>query len=168
MTDHTEWRPVPGYEGYYEVSNFGQLRRIMETASGTYTRELKPWKNWQGYVRFAMSVGGVKKTFQAHRLVCLAWHGQPEDGQEVCHNNGVKDDNRPENLRWGTPSENQLDIVRHGNNPQANKTHCPQGHEYSPENTKYVRGTHRRCVECHNAFRRAKAAAQTSATAHTI
>ena len=49
-----------------------------------------------------------------HVLICAAWHGPPpDDGALVCHENGVSTDNRPENLRWDTPSNNNLDTVDH-------------------------------------------------------
>src|SRR5262249_12949164 len=54
---------------------------------------------------------------------------------EVRHLNGIRTDNRPENLAWGTKSENMQDAVRHGTHLETRKTHCPEGHEYTPENT---------------------------------
>jgi hypothetical protein len=72
-------------------------------------------------------------------------------GQQACHNNGVKTDNRAANLRWDTSSENARDIVRHGKNHLASKTHCKRNHEFTPENTRIVQtesGTRRKCLAC--------------------
>jgi hypothetical protein len=68
---------------------------------------------------------------------------------EALHRNGVPDDCRLTNLRWGTKSENARDQIKHGVHPEASKTCCPAGHAYSPENT-YIRPgtTHRRCRTC--------------------
>ena len=55
--------------------------------------------------------------------------------------------NRLSNLYWGSHSENQYDKVRNGNHHNANKTHCPYEHEYTPENTRVVDGR-RYCVTC--------------------
>jgi hypothetical protein len=148
MKQHTEWRSVPGFEGYYEVSSIGGARRADNR------RQLKPWKAANGYLRYAFYVDGIRHSVQANRIVCLAWHGAPTDGMEACHNNGIKDDNRPDNLRWGTSSENKQDTVRHGRNRNSRKTHCPKGHEYSPENTRYVRETNRICRTCENVRRK--------------
>ena len=57
---------------------------------------------------------------------------------ECCHNDGDFENNRLSNLRWGTKSENTLDSVKHGTHNNARKTRCPQGHEYTEENTYIV------------------------------
>lgn len=75
---------------------------------------------------------------------------------EVRHLNGIRTDNRVENLRWGTPKENMADKVAHGNHPQLNRTHCPAGHSYDEENT-YERPGERRgrnCKQCHREVNR--------------
>lgn len=81
----------------------------------------------------------------------------------VCHRNGEKTDNRVENLYWGSNGDNQRDSVRHGTHPMARKTHCPHGHEYTPENTySRVRAdgrNHRVCRECYRIAQRIKRAA---------
>ena len=91
--------------------------------------------------------------------VLEAFVGPCPPGLEACHGNDVADDNRLENLRWDTRTENQLDRVRNGIHPGANKTHCKRGHEYTPENTMIQRkangNTGRVCRECDRARRRA-------------
>lgn len=83
-----------------------------------------------------------------HVLVCRAFHGAAPEGQEVRHLNGNPPDNRAINLAWGTRSQNMRDKQDHGTDHNANKTHCPQGHEYTAENIKYI-GKSRGCRTCH-------------------
>jgi hypothetical protein len=71
------------------------------------TREMKPQKQKNGYMRIALSNNGKKKFFYIHRLLALHFIPNPENKPCIDHINGVKDDNRLENLRWVTISENQ-------------------------------------------------------------
>jgi len=80
-------------------------------------------------------------------LVATAFHGPCPDGQQCRHLNGDPADNRSDNLKWGTPSEQAHDKVRHGTHHQARKTHCPQGHQYDDQNTYYYQGE-RGCRSC--------------------
>jgi hypothetical protein len=89
------------------------------------------------------------KTFSVHRLVLLAFSGHCPPGKEGLHWDDDPTNNRLENLRWGTPGENQQDCIRNGNHPKVNITHCPQDHEYSAENTHIdPRTGHRFCRSC--------------------
>lgn len=56
-----------------------------------------------------------------HRLVAEAWHGMPASGQEVRHLDGDKLNNRPDNLAWGTRSQNMRDKEAHGTAPQGER-----------------------------------------------
>lgn len=149
-----EWRSVSAALNY-EVSNTGRVRSLPKTQrqrdGHVYHykgRELR-LINFKGYRRVSLiNDAGKRETFSVHTLVCAAFNGpRPSPKHEVCHLNGVKDDNRPENLRWGTKSENQLDSVRQGVHVQARKTHCPQRHPYSEDNTRWT-GNNRHCLIC--------------------
>lgn len=101
------WLSVPGYEGVYQVSNMGRVRR-----GG---RVLSPSKDPHGYYCVSLSLGGVVATKRVHKLVLNAFCGEaPFAGAQAAHNNGSPDDNRLVNLRWATPVENQQDVDRHG------------------------------------------------------
>lgn len=154
----SNWRPVDGWEGYYEVSDLGEVRSVTRTVTvrggtkRTYKgKTLSHGINRHGYPVVVLSKPGQQKTAKVHRLVLTAFRGPCPDGMEGCHNNGQRDDARLENLRWDTPSNNQYDRRKHGTDFQVNKTHCPQGHEYTSENTKVIpsRPTARYCRQCH-------------------
>lgn len=154
----TNWLPVTGWEGYYEVSSEGEVRsldRYVTLSNGGKRRykgkRLSPGVNRHGYPTVALTRPGKRQTMKVHRMVLTAFVGPCPDGMEACHNNGDRGDARLANLRWDTPSNNQRDRRRHGTDHQVNKTHCPQGHEYTPENTKVIpsRPTARYCRQCH-------------------
>ena len=75
---------------------------------------------------------------------------------EACHANDDPSDNRLENLRWDTRSENLYDRVRNGifRNGFTGATHCGRGHEFTEENTLYTKRGNRMCRECRNAAAR--------------
>lgn len=165
-----EWRDVPGWEGYYQVSDQGRVKsvaRIINRSDGTVwpikERVLRSTTK-TGYHTVQLSRNGKPVRFYVHRLVLLAFIGDAGPGFEVCHNDGQKDNNILSNLRWDTHSANGGDTVTHGQHPQARKTHCKRGHEFTPENTKRVPGRRicRKCDQMHQAnyaARRAGAAA---------
>src|SRR5690348_11081881 len=115
-----EWKDIPGYEGYYQVSSDGQVRSLdRETKSknrwgSEHTlrikgRVLSPSK-YRGYCSVSLVKNGEIERFLVHHLVLIAFVGNPpQPGMHCCHWNGVRHDNRVENLRWGTPKDNAAD-----------------------------------------------------------
>ena len=65
--------------------------------------------------------------------------------------NDIPNDNRIENLQWGTVTENCRDRVRNGHDSNAQKEECDRGHQYIPENLKYMKRAGRCCLACHRA-----------------
>lgn len=94
-------------------------------------RLLKTWPERDGYL--VVKLGQGRNHF-VHRLVLLAFTGPCPDGMEALHDNGVHGDARLSNLRWGTKSENCLDLVRHGTHVHARRTHCPRNHPLKAPN----------------------------------
>lgn len=165
MAPHTEqWLPIAGYEGCYSVSNLGRVRsesRTVMDKNGNHRRVaetiLKPKTVWCGHLRVGLWKNRKQKHRYVHRLVLEAFVGDAPPGTEACHWNDDPEDNRLENLRWGTSTENKLDKVRNGRHHNAIKTHCKWGHELTPENTRpYSDGKGRQCRTCLNAWSRAK------------
>ena len=109
-TDTKEiWKTIsiPDFKGLYEASNLGRIRR---TAPGwrTYAgRILKAPCNSAGYPHLALSRNGKSKYYLVHQLITLAFFGPCPDGREINHKDGVKTNNRLDNLEYVTPSENQ-------------------------------------------------------------
>lgn len=161
-TVHEAWRPVVGYEGRYEVSNYGAVRslsRVLTLSDGREQHHQGRYLNLnvitKGYHQVALYDGDSNRKYhKVHRLVLEAFVG-PGDGLQCRHLNGVPGDNRLENLAWGTASENIEDQVGHGTHWAARATHCPKGHPYSGDNLVIAERTgQRRCRECGRAASR--------------
>ena len=113
------WKDVPGYTGYYQVSNCGRVRsldRIWFRVTGTHLRKgrtLKSGLNIHGYPFVVLCKCLEKKRIKTvHSLVATAFLGSRKSGYEVNHKNGVKTCNSHHNLEYVTHKEN----VRHGLN----------------------------------------------------
>ena len=151
------WKPALGWEGLYEVSDQGRVFSCPRTVlrNGHPYRiagkMLTLCKSKRGRMYTIFSRDGKTSTVWVHKLVLEAFVGPRPPGLECCHANDIGSDNRLENLRWDTHSSNQYDRARNGVDHNARKTHCPKGHEYTPENTyrSERRGTiMRSCKEC--------------------
>lgn len=146
------WRPVLGYEGYYEASTQGRVRSVERiAANGRWWPGvvLKPVVHPNGHLQVHLSRGNAQRTQWVHRLVLTAFAGPAPDGTVALHRNGDPSDNQLTNIEWGTHSENLRDQVRHGSHFFASKAHCPKGHPYDETNTYRSPGrNHRKCREC--------------------
>ncbi len=104
------WKPVLGYEGYYEVSNLGNVKSLKRRQTGNqYDRVeaiLKPSVLYNGYLQVCLAIGQTKKKYSIHRLVAIAFLPNPENKPQVNHKNGIKGDPSLKNLEWATRSEN--------------------------------------------------------------
>lgn len=136
MSEHERWLPVVGQEGKYEVSDQGRVRSLdtvqvysrRDQYSGTMItverkrlgRVLRPAPKLSGHVSVVLGRGNSRLV---HALVLAAFVGPRPEGMESLHRNGNPADNRLENLRYGTRSENLLDAVEHGAKPVGSRHH---------------------------------------------
>jgi hypothetical protein len=116
-----EWRPVVGFEGYYEVSSLGAVRsldRSTQDARGSGRRHvgkiLKPSIHRDGYCYVKLHARGIAKTVRIHGIVAAAFIGPRPAGKQVNHISGDKLDNSIQNLEYVTPSENMRHAFRTG------------------------------------------------------
>lgn len=101
------WKPVIGYEGYYEVSNLGRVKRLDRYDYGCgYARFYKGrilknlMSKTSSYYHVQLCKNGTKLNKSVHRLVAEAFLPNPDNLPCVNHKSEVKTDNRPENLEW--------------------------------------------------------------------
>ncbi len=103
-----EYKEIPGYEGQYAIRRDGVIWSYKRK------RALIPHKDSYGYYRVSLCVGGKQKSRTIHRLLMLTYTNKPADKTEINHINGIKTDNRIENLEWVTKGENTLHAMRTG------------------------------------------------------
>lgn len=106
-----EWRDIIGYEGIYQVSNLGRVRRLklyykIVNSICNLTRE------YDGYLRINLTKDKKHKKYPVHRLVAKAFIPNSENKPIINHLNGIRDDNRVANLEWVTHSENHRHAFR--------------------------------------------------------
>lgn len=114
LIDGEAWRPVVAYEGLYEVSDHGRVRRVAP-ASGTQAgRVLRHWPDRRGYRRVGLNRADQRSVSSVHRLVAAAFLGPCPPGLQVNHKDGKKANNRPSNLEYVTSAENNQHAIRTG------------------------------------------------------
>lgn len=97
------WRDSPVFPNEYSVSDAG------EVYSKRGHKIIKPNHDKYGYLYYVLCVDGVRRTVKAHRLVAMAFIPNPENKPTINHKNGIKDDNRVDNLEWATNKEQTND-----------------------------------------------------------
>ena len=108
-------------------------------------------KNYKDYGNFSVTINGCSKTYRAHRFIYEYFNGTIPEGMLVCHTCDTPRCVNPNHLWLGTVSDNTVDSVNKKRHGMTKKTHCPKGHEYTPENT-YRRANRasasRECRKC--------------------
>jgi hypothetical protein len=125
------WKKIPGHKGY-EASNVGRIRSIdrwitYKTGQRVFYKGkmLSQFKSggrrptngfyakgyYDGYRTVHLGQANMQK--YVHHLIALTFMGKTPKGMEICHNNGIKSDNRLENLRFDTRQNNVYDTMKH-------------------------------------------------------
>lgn len=113
--DVEEWRPVVGYEGWYEVSDCGKIRRIKPGRGITVGHILCPRSNSNSaHLNVQLCREGIISGRLVHRVVLDAFVGPAPQGCECRHLDGDPTNNHVRNLAWGTHKQNAEDMVAHG------------------------------------------------------
>lgn len=119
------WKPIPGWEDLYEVSDDGRVRSldrmiVVPNPRGVLAprnylgRDLRLFITGKGYPSVKLSRPGQRPvTVYVHEAVMTAFVGPRPIGLETCHGNGIPSDNRICNLRYDTRRANAQDAVRH-------------------------------------------------------
>ena len=125
--DNEIWKDVSGYEGYYKVSNFGNVKSCARTINhglggadrSIKSRVIKPYGDNHGYHSVSLSKNGKVRKHKVHRLVAEAFISNPENKPTVNHKNEIRTDNHVSNLEWATYKENN---DHGGHNERVSKT----------------------------------------------
>ena len=102
------WRDIPGYSGLYQVSNFGNVKRLAGNNGRYFQREhlLKTTIGKNGYLHVTLTKNSKCKCFAVHKIVALVFVFNPYKFYWINHKNENKTDNRAENLEWCTAEYN--------------------------------------------------------------
>lgn len=112
------WKTIVGYEGYYEVSNYGRIKRLptviryRDNRMRNYPGKIMKQENTiEGYLRIVLCKDNKKTRYMVHRIVANTFIPNPYNKAFVNHINGNKNDNSVENLEWCTQEENERHAV---------------------------------------------------------
>lgn len=117
------WKDITGYEGYYQISNFGRVkslsRKIISEQYPKYYRNteeriLKQSIGKRGYFTVTLKKDGIGSTKTVHRLIALEFIPNPNNFREINHINCDKLDNDIINLEWVSPKENTQRAWKNG------------------------------------------------------
>jgi hypothetical protein len=130
------WKPVVGFEGFYEVSDCGRARTINRSFLRRHNktdkmvlysyrgRVCKTWMGTEtGYQMIDLNANGRAAKRAVHVLVLEAFIGPRPKGCVACHNDGSRTNNALTNLRWDTYEGNERDKLRHGTHMRGTRNH---------------------------------------------
>lgn len=119
--ENEEWRPVVGYEQFYEVSSLGRVRSFDREVNGKYGnvaikkgKLIQPMFSHGKYHQVNLYCNGKNNTQKVHRLVAKAFLPNPNNYDQVNHKNLIKTDNRVENLEWCSARQNMHHMMDNG------------------------------------------------------
>lgn len=145
------WKSVPGYEGLYEASTFGNIRsldRTVYTKSGQSRnikgKILKPQRATDDpRLQVSLCKNYTVAVIRIHIVIAQTFLGDRPEGMHVCHNNGNCTDNNLSNLRYDTPKENERDKVLHGKATRGTRCHW---HKLNDDQVREIRDLARKKI----------------------
>lgn len=118
------WKDIPGWEGFYQVSDAGELRSCPRRIEYVFNNKLvsrfqqsvtlKTMISPNGYHKASLTKPGTRTQKFIHDLVLLTFVGEKPEGAQVCHNDGDRNNNALSNLRYGSAKDNAQDRQKHG------------------------------------------------------
>lgn len=145
------WEDVENLKGHLKVSNLGRVKRV----DHRYNRPehlITFVPDHDGYCTFGVSINGNGYSYKLHRLVAQTFIPNPDNKPQVNHKNGIKQDNRVENLEWCTAKENMQHAVKIGLHKNDST--------YMKRKNAELRSTSLQCVETGEIFESIKEASQ--------
>lgn len=114
------WKDIKGYEGYYQVSNLGNVKSLGRTfirkdgmRYSRFPRIMSPvFQKTHPYLTIQLKINKKYKGFLIHRLVAEAFVPNPDKKSEVNHIDGNQKNNKSNNLEWCSRSENQIHAIK--------------------------------------------------------
>lgn len=112
------WKPIPGFNDSYEASSIGRIRSVdRRSFNGSFLKGKIMCQNTNfknGYLTVMLAENGKSKAKLSHRMIAMAFIDNNEGKKTVNHINGIKTDNRVENLEWASYSENMRHAINTG------------------------------------------------------
>jgi hypothetical protein len=135
------YKDIVGYEGLYQISNLGNVKSLARIDNCNRCRKeviMSPGKSHKGYLRIALCKNGIKQSYSINRLIAELFIPNPNNKPQTNHLNGIKTDNRVENIEWCNNSENQLHAIKNGLKPSS-KGECNGNHKITKEQVIEIR-----------------------------
>lgn len=125
------WKDIIGFEGYYQVSNLGNVRSLDRFDGVNYRKGqiIKPTLKFNGYLQVGLRKHMKRKYVSVHRLVATHFIDNPKNKSQINHIDCNKQNNKVDNLEWVTPKENQFHAKKNGlrENMPSGENHCNYG-----------------------------------------
>jgi len=125
------WKPILNYENFYLASSAGRIRSLERNikhyrgGKSLYKGKIfeRSSASKHGYIYVPLHKDGINKQFSVHRLIAQTFIPNPDNKPYINHKNGIKTDNRIENLEWCTASENNKHAFKIGLKNQVGSNH---------------------------------------------